>query len=232
AIEIYNQVLERDPENAPALAALERLGKLPEHEVAIAEILEPLYRQSGDWQRLVGVHEVQVRRSDDVARRVELLHQISALYEDAGSDLDSAFTTMARALAEDPAHDATQAGIDRLARATSRFADLAQVYEDLAGTQEDRELACQLTSMAAAVHENDLGQVDHAVALHRRVLTIDPSRLEAAESLDRIFRATERYEELSAVLQQKAGILDPLPEKKSSLYQAAAIEEDVLSRPE
>lgn len=232
AIDIYNQVLERDPENLQALAALERLGTLPAHELAIAEILEPLYRQMGDWQKLVGVHEVQVRRSDDAARRVELLHQIAALYEDAGQDLDSTFDTYARALAEDPASDVTQAGIDRLARATGRFADLAQVYERLAAAQEDRELACQLTSMAAAVHENDLGQIDHAVALYRRVLSIDPSRLEAAESLDRIFRATERYEELSAVLQQKAGILDELHDKKASLFQAASIEEDVLARPD
>jgi len=232
AIEIYNQILERDPDNAPALAALERLGKLAEHELAIAEILEPLYRQSGDWQKLVGVHEVQVRRGDDVQRRVELLHQIAALYEDAGSDLDSAFDTYARALAEDPSSDTTQAGIDRLSRATGRFADLAHVFEELAGKQEDRELSCQLTSMAAAVHENDLGQIDQAIALHRRVLTIDPSRLEAAESLDRIFRATERYEELSIILQQKADILENIGDKKSSLYQAASIEEDVLGKAE
>ena len=65
AIEGYRQVLERDPANAEALAALERLGATPDYELAIAEILEPLYRQSGDYQKLIGVHEVQVRARDD-----------------------------------------------------------------------------------------------------------------------------------------------------------------------
>ena len=89
AIEGYRQVLERAPTNAQALAALERLGKDPKHELTIADLLEPLYRHIGDWQKLVGVHEVQVRRSEDVTRRVELLHQIAQLYEDAAADLGS-----------------------------------------------------------------------------------------------------------------------------------------------
>src|SRR5205085_8198795 len=37
AIDIYRQVLDREPANAQALAALERLGRMPEHELAIAE---------------------------------------------------------------------------------------------------------------------------------------------------------------------------------------------------
>ncbi|NUO50153.1 MAG: tetratricopeptide repeat protein, partial [Polyangiaceae bacterium] len=79
AIDIYRQVLDREPENETALGSLERLGQVAEHELTIADILEPLYRQAGDWQRLIGVYEVQVRRSDDPNRRVELLHQVSSL---------------------------------------------------------------------------------------------------------------------------------------------------------
>src|SRR5581483_1392596 len=79
AIEGYRQVLERDPANAEALEALERLGTLPAHELAISEILEPLYRAQGDYQKLIGVYEVQVRRADDANRKVELLHGIAQL---------------------------------------------------------------------------------------------------------------------------------------------------------
>ena len=72
-----------------ALAALERLGKSPKYELTIADLLEPLYRHIGDWQKLIGVHEVQVRRSEDPARKVELLHQVAQLYEDAAGDLNA-----------------------------------------------------------------------------------------------------------------------------------------------
>ena len=237
AIDTYRQVLDREPENAEALAALERLGQLPEHELAISEILEPLYRQSGDFQKLIGVYEVQVRKSDDPSRRVELLHQISSLYEDAGGDLESAFQTHARALAEDPTSEETKSGLDRLARATGAFTELAKVYEQLAahsatGENAEPSIAVDLFTMAARVYENDLGALDHAVAHYRKVLDIDPQNLEAADSLERIFRTAERYEELARVLEQKAEIFENLPDKKSALFQAASIEEDVLERPE
>ncbi|MFO0548190.1 MAG: tetratricopeptide repeat protein [Polyangiaceae bacterium] len=243
AIDIYREVLDRDAENAAALAALERLGKTPEHELPISEILEPLYRQNGDWQKLVGVYEVQVRRSDDPDRKVQLHHQIAALYEDAGGDLDSAFTTMARALAEDPTSEATKQGLDRLARATERYADLAKVFEERAAAQllgassddeatavSDPTVAVDLFTMAARVYENDLGNADMAIAHYRKVLEIDNQNLPAAESLERIFRTSERWAELSEILQRKAEILDGLPDKKGALFQAAAIEEDILGR--
>ena len=230
AIDSYSQVLDRDPSSEDALAALERLGQIPEHELGIAEILEPLYRSSGSFAKLIGVHEVQVRRSDDPSRRVELLHQIAMLYEDAGGDLDSAFNTFARALAEDPALPQTQDGLDRLARATGRYADLARVFESLAATQEDTELASQLFTMSARVYESDIGDLDSAIRHYRKVLEIDPKNLAAAESLDRIFRGAERYQELSEILQQKAEILDDVSDKKAALFQAASIEEDVLER--
>ncbi len=232
AIEGYRQVLERAPTNTQALGALERLGRDEKYELTIADLLEPLYRHVGDWQKLIGTHEVQVRRSDDVMRRVELLHQIAQLYEDAAGELGSAFSTLARALRVDPANETTQQQLDRVARATGRFADLASVFEDLAAETEDPALASALYMTSARVQETDLGNVDTSIALYRKVLEIDPLSLAAAESLERLFRASERYADLSIILQRKSEILEEPPEKKDALFQAAAIEEDVLNRPE
>jgi len=232
AIEGYRSVLEREIGNQPALQALERLGKDKAYELTIADLLEPLYRQTGDHAKLIGAHEVQVRRSDDPSRRVELLHQIAQLFEDAAGDLDSAFATLARALAEDPSNERTQQQIDRVARTTSRFADLANVYEHQSSETDDAALASALLTMSARVHENDLGSVDTAIGHYRRVLTIDVQNLDAVESLERLFRQTERYSELSKTLQRKADIVEEPQEKKDALFQAAAIEEDVLEKAE
>ncbi|MBX3229294.1 MAG: tetratricopeptide repeat protein [Labilithrix sp.] len=234
AIDGYRSVLERDIQNAEALGALERLGQDPAHELVIADLLEPLYRQIGDYAKLIGAHEVQVRRSDDPNRRVELLHQIAQLYEDAAADLNNAFSTLARALREDPANEQTQTAIDRVARATGRFEDLASVYRQLGEevVANDPALGAALTMMSARVYEADIGNVDTAIALYTRVLEIDPGHLAAAESLERLYRVTERYAELSQILQRKALILVEPNDQKDALFQAAAIEEDVLEKPE
>jgi tetratricopeptide (TPR) repeat protein len=232
AIEGYRQVLDRDPINEVALGALERLGQDEAHALAIAEILEPLYRQQGDYQKLIGVHEVQVRRADDTHRKVELLHQIAELYEDAAGDVNLAFDTYARALAVDPGNDSTQEGLDRLARASGRFPDLASVFERLAGEQEDPELGSQLYTFAARVFESDVGDIERAIELYRKVLSTDPTNLSAAESLQTLFQSTERYADMSLILQRKAEILEDMDEQKSALYQAATLEEEVLDRKE
>ena len=232
AIEGYRSVLDRDPSNAQALAALERLGTIAEHELAIADLLEPLYRHLGDYVKLIGVHEVQVRRADDVTRRVELLHQIAQLYEDAASDHNQAFATYARALKEDPGNEQTQQQLERVARATSRFTDLAHVYEELSASLDDKELASALCAMSARVYEQDINDQDTAITRYRRVLEIDARNLAAAESLERLFRTAGKYAELSQILQTKAEILEEPHDKKEALFQAAAIEEDMLERPE
>jgi tetratricopeptide (TPR) repeat protein len=232
AIEGYRQVLERDPTNVQALSALERLGRDAAHELLIAEILEPLYRSTGEYQKLIGVHEVQVRRADDASRKVELLHQIAELYEDAAGDAAAAFDTMARALAVDPADATTQDAMDRLARTSDRMADLARVLEQLASEQEEAELGSQLYTSAARVYEGDLGDTDRAVELYRKVLVIDPTNLAAADALQALFQATERFADMSVILQRKAEILEDVDQQKAALYQAATLEEELLNRPE
>ncbi len=232
AIEGYRQVLDRDPINEAALGALERLGRNEAYALVIAEILEPLYRQQGDYQKLIGVHEVQVRRADDAHRKVELLHQIAELYEDAAGDVNLAFDTYARALAVDPANESTQEGLDRLARASGRFPDLASVFEQLAGDQEDPELGSQLYTFAARVFESDVGDIERAIELYRKVLSTDPTNLPAAESLQTLFQSTERYADMSLILQRKAEILEDMDQQKAALYQAATLEEEVLDRKE
>ncbi len=232
AIEGYRQVLERDPGSKAALSALERLGQKPAHELLIAEILEPLYRSTGEYAKLIGVHEVQVRRADDTSRKVELLHQIAELYEDAAGDSASAFDTMARALAVEPANETTQDAMDRLARVSGRLSDLARALESLAVAQEDADLGSQLFTSAARVYESDLGDVDRAVELYRKVLVTDPTNLAAAESLQSLFQGTERYADMSLILQRKAEILEDVEAQKAALYQAASIEEELLGRPD
>ena len=232
AIEGYRQVLDRSPNDSEALAALERLGNKPEYELTIAEILEPLYRDSGDYKKLIGVHEVQVRRADDAGRKVELLQEMAGLYEDAANDANSAFDTMARALSIDPEIETTQQSLDRLARVTGRLEDLARVFEQLGESQQDPEHASRLTTAAARVYENDVQSIEKAIELYRKVLTIDPTSLGAADSLQALFQVTGRYADMSLILQRKAEILDVIDEQKAALYEAARIEEEVLEKRE
>src|SRR5690606_6876577 len=70
AIERYQEILAAAPEHEPARRALEDLFAQGVSPLRIGEILEPLYRMNEAWDRLIGVHEVQLHYQGDAAERV------------------------------------------------------------------------------------------------------------------------------------------------------------------
>ncbi|MFK7992146.1 MAG: tetratricopeptide repeat protein, partial [Sandaracinaceae bacterium] len=231
SIEMYREVLDRDPTAPDALEALERLIQNQEHQVLIAEILEPIYRDSSEYQKLIQVHEIQAAHADAPPMQIELLHQIAELYEVALDDYGNAFDSFARALTVDPADLNTQEQLERLARATGAFEQLATVYESRVEGMEDAALASQLYVKAAVIREEQLGDVDNAIKHYQKVLQLEPDHIEAATALERLFHMAERYEDLAQILLRKAEILDIPEDQKEHLFRGAAIYEEILERP-
>ncbi|MEM9188384.1 MAG: tetratricopeptide repeat protein [Myxococcota bacterium] len=231
AIEGFREVLEREPGNVDALQSLERLIQTDEHQLLIAEILEPIYRDSHQHEKLISVHEIQAQHARSPDRRVELLHRIAELYELALSDVDSAFQSFARALAEDPANEMTQDSLARLASMNANYEALAQVYEQRVAEIEDPQLRASIYVKAATVREDQLGDVPNAIAHYQKVLELDDQHIEAASALERLFQLSERYEDLAHIYMTKSAMLADLDEQKDYLFRAASIYEDILERP-
>ena len=70
AVETYRKILELEPEHPDTLAALERILPNPEHELAVAQLLEPVYKVRGDWPRLVAVYEIEARHAVDPEQKI------------------------------------------------------------------------------------------------------------------------------------------------------------------
>jgi tetratricopeptide (TPR) repeat protein len=231
AIAIYSEVLSREPDNAEALTSLERLMQHGEHELAIAEILEPLYAQAGVFDKLIFVHEIQARHAGSVERRVQLLHTIAELYETQLGDVGNAARTYARALGEDPSSETTQAELERVALLANDAGNLAETYERQVASVTDPAVAAVLHVKAAQIRENMLGDTVGAIAHYRRVLELDATHLDAASSLERLYQAENRFEELAEIYLVKSKMLDDLDAQKMHLYQAAQIYEELLGQP-
>jgi len=232
AIEIYREVLLREATNPTALQNLERLLKDPAHQLLIAEILEPIYRDGGEVPKLIGVHEIQAQHASSPERRVELLHRIAELYEVALEDYPSAFESYSRALAEDPGNTRTQEQLERLSPMLGDMEELAKTYEERVQGLDDPILAAHLHVKAAQIREEQLGDVDGAIGHYQKVLELDDTHLEAATALERLFQMSERYEQLAQIYLKKSAMLHSPDEQKDYLYRAAAIHEELLERPQ
>ena len=231
AIETYREVVEREPDNPVALSALERLLAQGAHRGVITEILEPIYRDIGDYEKLIAVYRIQVDLAASPSLRVELLHRIAEIYEAALDRPDLAFQSFSEALREDPANLITQEHLERVARMMGGGEALAEVYEERVREIRDAQLAAQLLMRAAEIREGQLGDVESAISHYRRVLELDPQHFDAASALERLFQLTERYEDLAQVYLAKATMVPSPEEQKDYLFRAASIYEDVLERP-
>jgi tetratricopeptide (TPR) repeat protein len=228
AVDTYRQVLDLQPKSEPAIAALERLITNEEHQLAVAQILEPIYKTAADWKKLVQVYEIMVAHSYDPARKIELLHRIGELHELAGDDSKGAFSVYGRALREDPSDAESQSRIEKLARELDAWEDLVRLYGELVADVMDEVLAVSLHMKIASIYEGNLVKPDKAAEAYKRILAIDAQNLDAVNALEQIYIRTEAHKDLVQVVLKKAEIILGAGERKSLFYRAAQIHEDVL----
>ncbi|HMG53842.1 MAG TPA: tetratricopeptide repeat protein, partial [Kofleriaceae bacterium] len=234
AVETYRQVLELEDQNRDAVSALERLisASSGEHELAIANILEPIYRARGEWKKQIGVYEIIARHSFDPVRKIELLHKISDLHEIGGDDAESAFATFARALREDPRNEVTHRQLDRLSRGLDKWPEAAALYDQIAGDAQEEDLKVALLFRRAQIQEHELRDDQAAVATYERILAAAPQTIEAVSAIQAIHERTADWPRLVDALKRKSEIIPEVDERKALLYRSAQIEEEVLSDPD
>src|SRR6185369_1759456 len=207
AIELYREILVREPSHGPTLAALEGLKSGNREPLGAASVLEPVYDASGEWPKLISVLEVQARFAEDPVSKVDILHRVASLYEDSLRDPHAAFDVYARALSADNGNEQTLASLERLGSMTDRWPQVAKLYDgELDQLASEPHRLVDLGLRTAQIYEVQLEDVDSAVARYRRVLGADPENQSAVSALDRLFVRTERWGDLAQVLAREAEI--------------------------
>ncbi len=107
AIDAYREVINAAPEHADTLAALEGLFESGVKQLEIAEILEPLYQQAGEWEKLIRVREAELIHITDADQRIAMYHRIAEDAEERLMDPVRAFEVHVRAIRERPLEERT-----------------------------------------------------------------------------------------------------------------------------
>jgi tetratricopeptide (TPR) repeat protein len=231
AVETYRKILQHEPEHAETLAALERILPDPraqEHELEVAQVLEPVYKIRGDWPKLIGVYEIEARHAVDPEQKINLLRLVADGYEVGMDDPVRAYEALGRALREDPMNAEVQSTIERLARVLGQFPDLVTRYGQLVDQVADPELKNALHHKIALLAEIELGDDARAATAYAAALDAVPRDLKAANALEQLYLRGSDYPSLVALLLRKADIVDDPAEKKNLYYKAAQIHEEVL----
>ncbi|MFT5430295.1 MAG: tetratricopeptide (TPR) repeat protein [Myxococcota bacterium] len=218
AVRALEQVLELDPSNARAAASL-----------------LPIYEELGEWEKLTEAYDVVLENTTDPEERRELLTAKAAIHEEHLGDIDAAFFCYVEAYKEDSKNTEVRAQFDRLAETSGEWGVYVSVLEQVIGEIEGDDAALTETTLRAAhVQHEKLGNHDAALAHYQRVNeTLDPGNQTALDAIERIFRETERWEELIDVLHSKLHGSDLAADDEKALrFEIGAVWRDRLEEPD
>jgi tetratricopeptide (TPR) repeat protein len=211
-----------------AQRAFERALQLDPAYLAGAEALIPFYERNKDPARLAAVLTVRLAHTTDPGARQELMNRLNELYETGVGDKTAALVMALQAFSEDPRASWSRERAERLAAATSSWADLVTAYEQALAQAQGAEEALPLLATLAQAYEKELANPELAIERNRTILSFDPRNSEAILALERLYVTTGRHAELLAIYDKKLELASDERERRHVQLQLASLYEDEI----
>lgn len=220
ALQLFGAVLSEDPNHANARATLETWAKSGGPGSAEATtLIDPALERAGEHARRVTLREAALSQAtpDEKARLWAEIRKINEL--DMGRP-ELAFMAACRAFAEDVDREHVGPELERLARATDSWEELADVYEQVAeNSMPGDEVGLYCLRRAAQLRAH-LGEAERAIGLWKNLLQEVPSDREALEALAKLHEHSQNARELSEVYKQQAALAQDPAQRAALLLQA------------
>ena len=178
AAKYYEKVLELDAKSRQAALAL-----------------IPIYSGANDAKKLAGVYEVKLLGDEEAEEKVGTLRALGELYEGKLKDAGKAFERFRDALATAPEEGRAVEDLERVAKATQRWAEAADVLGNALTESLSSEAQVTLRLRLGRLLSAELKRTDDATTRYREVLDIDAGNVDALGALGNAFpsgRASER----------------------------------------
>ena len=227
-IDLLEDVLERDHEHEDALEALTEIANEDAHAIRVADILEPIYRRAGNWEREVDILELRLRQADDDSDKVAFLSSIARLQEESGGDPKAAFGAWKRALLIVPTADEPRAALDRLSAELENWDEYVDTYERATNAPQAAELRESLLLRVAQVNDEKRGDPRAAIRDYQRVLEADPTSESALSGLQMLYTMVGDWQGLTDLLEHRIGHTDKTSARVHALNHLGALWEEEL----
>ncbi|MCB9597501.1 MAG: tetratricopeptide repeat protein [Sandaracinaceae bacterium] len=235
AFRAFSEVLERDPSEARAVAAMESLLEDDSLAAEVVEVLEPVYRDTGATEKVAALYDVRIGLADTDGERVRYLQEQAGVYETELGDATRALEALRRAFDMDPRDETIAGDVERLApQAEGGWESLRGLIErvlEAGGDDFDQMLVRDLNMRAARWYRDYLNDPEQAEARYRGAITADQDTQEAHEQLVELLRAPGREKALVAALVHWADVDYDEDAKKARLSEAAALAESAFNEP-
>jgi len=236
ALRALTAALELDPSDRAARSATEKLLVVGDLRLAVADVLEPLFRREEPGPGLVRVLETRAELNPDPNARCVALDEASWLSETTLKDPARALDCAGRALglAVDYAPEQIADRLAKVRRLATVSGDSARNAELLRAALGERSLDTpELLTLATATGDAlaSAGDIQHAIEVYRRALARDPSSRELMQRIDEMLTEqgapAERLALYSSMLERET---DPV-RRREILQRLALLHRRELSDP-
>jgi golgin subfamily B member 1 len=231
AIAAYRQALVIDPSHAGCRAALEALLDDPGARRDAAGILRPLYEVDGLPQKLLKVLEIEVEYADTPQDKLAIVAEAAQVAELHLRDPAMAFAYAARGLREAVAEPELPKWIERaerLAAATDRYLELADLLRSVVDEILDGELQLEVTRRVADLARSRLGEVALAKQYYVRALDLRSDDRLALVALESLYEETGDHLALLDIVKRRADAAESDAERKQLLFKQARLCDEKL----
>lgn len=186
-------LLERAKVAAPAnMLVLRDLGDVlavGEHHAELADVLLEQAAHITDYRERVAVHA-----------------ELGRLFEEKLHSEEKAIEQYQKVIEFDSTYQPALASLGRLYYRHNRFQDLVRLYEEEIAQIEDEAHKVPRLFKVAELLQNQIGNVDKALAYYQAVLAIDPRYIPAQKALGALLLAAGRWSDLIQIYEHELAL--------------------------
>ncbi|MDH3727652.1 MAG: hypothetical protein OER77_08985, partial [Myxococcales bacterium] len=228
-IELWQKVLEGDPQNPNALTNLAQL-----------------YERARQWEPLAHVLETLIESDTDAAQMKQQLQKLGMIYADKVGNDEGAINAFKKLLELDPSDRRAQEQLKRryvslgawdeletFYAQNEKWDELIRIVERQAEAQEtSAEERIPLLFRAARLWEHKKNKRDRASRVYEKILAADPNNVQAAEALTPIYEEAHDARKLVSVLEVRLAHATETESKVDLLGRIGLVFEERLRQPE
>lgn len=232
ALLAYLDALEVDPENAIALAGVEKIGRATSNWEVLRtafrsapktaknlQVLAEALSKLGAWSEFAEVRLSEIELATSNAEKVKLATHLGGIYEQQLSDVDNAIAMHQRALTFGPPAPDSQREVARLLEENGRWPELAAAYEleltTVPASNVERQVGLLLR--LGELRRDKLSKPGDAALAYEAVLERQATHIPALESLEQLYDRLGREKDLLRVLEARAEATED-PMERAGLF--------------
>lgn len=222
---LYEENLKRDAEAIARYQAI--LQRVPGHPTALGGLGKLNFRTQ-NWEGLFQVFESESATTDDPKQKAAKVFKAAELLEEKLSRVDDAVARYHQCLQIQPGYLPAQKALIRIFEKQDRWAELVAMYEQDLLQTADRDQIVGTLNKIAAIYEERLSDLDHAIDCMKRILDHAPEHLPTLRNLARLYERAQRWQDLIHLQESESTLVGDTKQVLSLFHRNAEILEEQL----